>query len=184
MIQEILFNPFKKLAGSKALGIGLAILLVTAVIAGFSHCHFDGALDAHMGADLPAWVYYLEALIAWGITALVFYLTGVIFSTSKIRLVDVLGTTALARYPFFFMAILGFGMPEPTSSVGLPFANTYIVISLLSVLIAIWNIALLYHAFSVSCNLKKSKGVKAFIVALIVAEIISKIAFYFLYLNF
>lgn len=184
MIQAILFNPFKKLAGGKALSIGITILLLTAFVASFSYCHFDGALDAHVGAKMPMFIYYLEPWIAWGVTALVFYLTGVIFSASKIRLVDVLGTTALARYPFFFMAIASFAMPKLSPDELPPLTLAFVIVSLLMVLMVIWNIALLYHAFSVSCNLKKNKGIWAFVAALIVAEIISKIAFHYLYLNF
>lgn len=184
MIQEFLFNPFKKLAGGKALGIGLAILLLTAFVASFSHCHFDGALDAHVGAETPAWVYYLEALIAWGITALVFYGTGVIFSASKVRLIDVLGTTALARYPFLFMALISFAMPTMRPDELPDFTPSFVLVTIVMVLLSIWYIALLYHAFSISCNLKKNKGIWAFIGALIVAEIISKIIFHYLYLNF
>jgi len=184
MIQEILFNPFKKLAGGKALGIGLAILLLTAFAAGFSNCHFDGVLDAHVGAELPDWVYYLESLMAWGISALVFYLAGVIFSPSKIRLIDILGTTALARYPFFFIALISFALPNLRPDELPPLTPPFVFVSIVMVLISIWYIALLYHAFSVSCNLKKNKGIWAFIGAIIVAEIISKIAFHYLYLNF
>lgn len=184
MIQKTLFNPFKKLAGGKALGLGMAILLLTAVVAGFSNCHFDGAFDAHVGAEMPVIVYYLEAIIAWGVTALTFYLAGVLFSNSKVRLIDILGTTALARYPFFFIAVLGFALPVANPDELPPLTPGFILVSLLLLLISIWSIALLYHAFSVSCNLKASKGIWVFIGALIVAEIISKIVFHFLYLNF
>lgn len=184
MIQELLFNPFKKLAGGKALGIGLAILLLTAFIASFSHCHFDGVLDAHVGAETPIWFYYIEALIVWSITALVFYGTGIIFSASKIRLIDVLGTTALARYPFFFMAIVSFALPTMRPNELPDLTPSFVLVTIVMVLLSIWYIALLYHAFSVSCNLKRNKGIGAFIGALIVAEIISKIIFHFLYLNF
>ncbi len=41
-----LFNPFKYIAGAKALLIGLALMLATAVIASFSLTHFDGVIDA------------------------------------------------------------------------------------------------------------------------------------------
>lgn len=179
MISSILFNPFKKLAGFKALLLGIAIMLITSGIAYFSYCHFDGALDAHIGESGAFRVYVLEFVIDWLSIAIIFYLTGILFSKSRIRWFDVAGTTALARYPYLFLALLAFALP--ITKEGFPIINIrFIVVTILILLVTIWYIALLYNAFRVSCNLKKEKAIPAFIVALIIAEILSKLVFHFL----
>jgi hypothetical protein len=70
----LLFNPFKYVAGLKALLIGLLVMLIIAVVAFFSKTHFDGIIDAHTGHILPFYWYLLEPLLAWIGTVIPFYL--------------------------------------------------------------------------------------------------------------
>jgi hypothetical protein len=42
-----LFNPFKYIAGSKALLIGWTVMLATAGVAFLSKTQFDGVIDVH-----------------------------------------------------------------------------------------------------------------------------------------
>lgn len=171
---QALFNPFLRIAGTKALLIGLITLLVTAVIAYYSHCHFDGAIDAHIGTITPMWFYPAEALIDWLCLTLLFYISGIIFSQSAIRFIDVAGTMALARWPMIFIALLAFipvVQPQNIHDV-----NASIIIFGFTLLIfTIWMIALMYNAYTVSCNIKGSKATISFIATLICAEIISKL---------
>lgn len=191
MIKQIFFNPFRKIAGTKALLLGFLIIATTAAIAYFSHCHFDGIIDAHVGAHGPVTLYFLEAIINWAITAGIFFLTAKILSKSKIRFIDIGGTTALARYPYFFVALIAFAVPELNPESLADFQNInpeelvgLVLTGILMLLFSIWFIALLYRAFSVSANLKGSRSIWGFIGALIIAEILSMIAFHYLYLNF
>ncbi|MEO8819532.1 MAG: hypothetical protein ABI267_05720, partial [Ginsengibacter sp.] len=169
---KILLNPFVKIAGYKALIYGWLLILITAVIAYFSHTHFDGAIDAHGGTKTLWWVYLLEPFIAWISVTIIFYLTGLIFSQSKIRFADVAGTLALARFPMFFTALLYFGpMPDIKALDKISFVTVLNIVCL--TICGIWMIALFFNAYTVSCNPKKGKTVWTFILALIVAEIIS-----------
>lgn len=174
---KILFNPFLKIAGFKALIYGWLIMLITAFIAYFSHTHFDGAIDAHGGSKTLWWVYLLEPFIAWISVTIIFYFTGIIFSQSKIRFTDVAGTLALARFPMFYTALLYFGpMPDIKALDKIGFVEILNIVGLL--ICTIWMIALYYNAYTVSCNPKKGKTVWTFILGLIVAEIIAQIIFY------
>ena len=176
-MKKILFNPFLKIAGTKALIYGWLIILLTVVIAYFSFCHFDGAIDAHGGAKASWCVYLIEPFIAWISVTSFLYLTGILFSRSKIRFSDVAGTLALARFPMFFVALLYFG-PMPNVE-ELDKINFVTVLNMIAILICtIWMIALYFNAYVISCNVKKGKAIWTFIVGLIVAEIISKIIFY------
>ena len=176
-MRKILFNPFLKIAGYKALMYGWLIILITAFIAYLSHTHFDGAIDAHGGTKTLWWVYLLEPFVAWISVTMIFYSMGHLFSQSKIRFSDVAGTFALARFPMLFTALIYlYPMPDirAVDKIGLVAVLNMVAL----VICGIWMIALFFNAYTVSCNPKKGKIVWTFILGLIVAEIISKIILY------
>lgn len=180
MWKEKLFNPFVRIAGFQALWIGLAMLMLTTAVAIYGRCHFDGALDVHIGAQTPSWFYFVESLIAWLIICLSLYAAGRFSSKSRIRFIDIAGTTVLARWPMIFVALSALAvkdMPHRINDLG----PALIVFSLLSIICSVWMIALLYNAYSVSCNVKGTKGTISFILAIIVAEVLSKIIILKLY---
>ncbi len=180
-----LFNPFIYVAGSRALLIGLAAMAITALIGLYSHTHFDGAIDIHTGKISTLSVHLLEQLIVWGTTAGLFYIAGLLFSGSIIRLIDVAGTMALARWVTIFPAALGFLLhvpdtqPQTVAEIMKLLTPGFIAVGLLSVVFVIWMVALMYNAFTVSCNLKGSKATGTFIITLILAETISSLAIHY-----
>ncbi len=179
-LSKWLFNPFVYIAGIPAMFAGLAIMALTAIIAFFGKIHFDGAIDLHVGAITPYWLYVAEPLLAWIIVALVFYLTALIISKSKIRLVDFLGTTALARTAMLPGAL--FALLPPMQNLSPEnMTPAMIAVSILLLVPMIWLITLLYNAFTISGNVKGSKATIAFIAALIIAEVLSKIIFHQLF---
>jgi hypothetical protein len=180
-IKSWVFNPFIYIAGFKALVFGLFAMFITAVVAFYGRIHFDGAIDLHVGAVTSYWLYLAEPLVDWFTVAVVFYLTGLILSKSKIRLIDFLGTTALARVAMLPGACIALLRPiQNLSPENLtPLA---VALSLLLLFPAIWLIVLLYNAFTMSANLKGTRAVSGFVVGLLSAEIISKIALHYLIL--
>jgi hypothetical protein len=192
---EWLFNPFRFIAGFKALLLGLAIVLISVFVGSLSNTHFDGVLDVHIGLKAPLWFFLAEGLIDWVCMVIPLFFFGLIMSRSSFRTIDVLGTQALARWPYLITAI-----------VMLPDANQRVITYLMSKLIqtapaaainpadvlvfgfamivvllmTIWMVALMYRAYAVSCNIKGARAVVTFIVGLIAAEAISKLALFLL----
>jgi hypothetical protein len=174
-----IFKPFTYVAGTKALIAGLAVMTITAVLARYSFTHFDGVLDVHIGAATPLAVYALEPAIAWAAATAIFYLAGLIMSATRPRLVDIAGTMALSRTPLLLTAIVAFGQPANISITNMPPAAWVIAIVLL--LCVAWMVVLMYNAFSTSANMKGARAALTFTCALIAAEVVSKIAFHYLY---
>jgi hypothetical protein len=176
-MKKWLFNPFVYVAGERALFIGIVAMMATAVVGYFSHTHFDGVLDIHNGRISPIGVHIAEQVIDWLCLTIVLYIGGLIFSSSKIRLIDVAGTMALARWVMIFPAIIGFGIhmpaeqPKMVSDALKLVTPSMVALSLLDVVFSIWMVALLYNAFSVSCNMKGGKSAGVFIAGLAIAEI-------------
>jgi hypothetical protein len=182
-MKEKLFDPFLFLAGGKALFIGLIAMAATAFVGYYSYAHFDGLLDFHTGTSRSPWYYHaIEQALDWGLTTIVFYLSGKLFTrSSAIRLIDVAGTLALARWPLFFNALIAFGIDGNVRLDNIP--ASLIVWALVGMVFVIWSVILMYNALKVSCNIKKDKMTFVFIVSIVVAELVTKSAIYFLLTN-
>jgi hypothetical protein len=190
-LKQWLFNPFQFIAGGSALLTGLAVMLASAFLGSLSNTHFDGVLDVHSGKVAPLWFFITEVPIDWLCISVVLLIAGFIVSRSSLRIVDVFGTQALARAPHLIsaLALLPKGSirftnylvskitqqvpAEAIKSTDILFFAAGLIIVLL---MTVWIVVLMYRAYAVSCNVKGGKAVGSFIVALIVAEILSKIA--------
>ena len=186
-----LFNPFRYVAGWTALGIGVVGILLTGALGFLSRSHVDGVLDFHTGMGAPIWFFVLEGFIDWLSMGALLLLAGLCVSGSRFRIVDLLGTQAMARLPCVVSAmfallpgygrsvngLMALGAPptDPSALVNKDLAYL-IVVSIIVIVMIVWMVALMYRGFSVSCNARGGKAIGAFIVALLLAEVLSKIA--------
>jgi hypothetical protein len=190
-----LFNPFRFIAGFQALLLGLAIVLLSSFIGSFSNTHFDGVIDVHPGAEASMWFFFAEGLIDWICMAVPLFFFGLIVSRSSFRIIDVLGTQALARWPYLIAAIVTlpdanrrvvvylmskFAQTAPAAAISSTDVLIFGFAMIVTILMTIWMVALMYRAYAVSCNIKGARVVVTFIVGLIAAEAISKFAMFLL----
>jgi len=197
---SVLFNPFQYVAGGMALVIGLGLMVAAAYIGSISHTHFDGVLDVHSGLKAPTWFFLVEVLIGWLSLVAFLAIAGLIAAQSRFRLVDILGTQALARGPMVlaaavfllpgvqrFTTYLLHKLPTLTQSPpaapadlwkDLPLADAFVFATamIVTLLMTIWMVALMYRGYAVSCNLRRGRAVISFITALIAAEVAAKLA--------
>ncbi len=190
-IGNYLFKPFRYIAGMRSLVAGLILLFILSLLGYYTHTFFDGVLDVHYGC-LTAPNFYLTHVLclffSWISATFILYIAARIFSVSSVRLIDMAGTLALAKWPLIFLALCGF-----IPSVHFCFADSdmesmmqlmqdnwvwMLLIGIVSILFSIWTIALMYNAFSVSGNLKGSKGIIVFVVGLLISEALSKMLIY------
>ena len=181
-----IFNPFTYIAGAKALVFGL-IFIATATLLLYSGGFIQDTY-IHIGmAEAPLWYVAVMQIIWWLLPATLLYLGGVAMSKSRVRLIDMLGTTAFAQLILVLMiaplllpavhnsttemlAVVQSGA-VPTIGAMLPMV-LYSLYSLVCLaLFYIWN----YNAFAVSCNLSGWKAILTFICVQIVATIVGVI---------
>ena len=164
---NVILNPFIRIAGMKALTWGALGLMASTFLSWASGYHYHGLL--HFGpAPNPAWWCYLtEHLIVWLVPSMLFYLGGIIFSHSKIRLVDVLGTVLFAQIPMIVMnliyclppmRVLEQITPEtaPAQLLSTPDFHIAILLSMVCLPFLIITLIWMVLALKVSCNLKKA----------------------------
>jgi hypothetical protein len=186
----LLFNPFFYLAGGKALGLGLAAIVLAGLVGGLGNTHFDGVLDTHTGAHAPLWFFLAEGIIDWLCLGAVLLIFGMAVSKTAFRALDVVGTQALARWPSLLVALLmlpaavgRFGAqlvglirhPEASPPINIPDAIVFCVVVLATIPITCWMVYLMYKAYSVSCNVKGGRGIGTFIGGLFAGEVLSKL---------
>lgn len=191
-----LFNPFMYIAGWQALLVGLATIVITALLGSVGNTHFDGVLDMHIGAEAPVWFFIAEGFIDWLSLAILLLLAGLILKGISFRIIDIFGTQALARWPMLFSAAVGIlpanqrvlnelmkMVQNPNQPPVLPIADTVVFAAAMIVILVmvVWMVALMYRAYAVSCNLKGAKAIISFIVVLLIAEAVSKFALWGLY---
>lgn len=179
----LMINPFTRIAGWQAFGLGLVFVILMGVIGTYSKVSFNGALDAHI---VPSMTFaHSFSLLAIDLTCLVLvmWITGLVISKG-FRFVDILGTMTLAKAPLLVFAIAGYfnKASDLTANQENPFAIfhsvSFIVLLILSLFIIIWNITLMYNALKTSCDVKGFKLAIAFIIALLVSEVISQLVIY------
>lgn len=181
-ITDWLFNPFLFWGGRKILWIGLAVIIIHLPIGYFLQARFDGAIDMHIVTSIgSAFRPLLDALIAWVSTFLCLYLAALIFK-SPIRIIDIAGAAAVARIPILISVlpakIFDPGIQDVNDLLNLQGSEmwTLAAVSVILLMFMIWFFVLLFNAYKVNSNLKGWKLITSFIVAVILAEIISKVA--------
>lgn len=179
----LMLNPFTRIAGLQAFGLGLVFVILMGIIGTYGNVSFDGAIDMHLAKQMT--FTYSFSLLAIDITCvvLVMWIAGLIIS-KNFRFVDILGTMTLAKAPFITLAIVGYFTKTPdlnlisTNPYAIFNSVSFIALMVLSLPVIIWNIVLMINAFKISCDVKGSKLTVAFIIGLLIAEIISKVLIY------
>ncbi len=178
---KLLWNPFTRIAGWQAFGIGLVFVILSAIVGKYANLLFDGAIDAHLYDET---VTFARSFILSGIsifwTFIAMTLSAFVISKT-FRIIDILGTMTLARTPFLLMAIMASFVKQPNIDEILKNPMTvfsyplFLVFGILSLPVIIWVVALMFNAFKVSTGAKGGKLIIGFIVGLILAEILSKV---------
>lgn len=180
---KALFNPFRYIAGAKALIFGLVFIVASTLLLYSGGFIQDSYIHIGM-AKASLWYVGAMQIVWWLLPALLLYLCGLALSKSKIRIIDILGTTAFAQIilllmiaPMLLPAVMNNSMEliatlqsgaiiEPTSLMPMMIYSIWSLICL--VVFYIWN----YNAFAVSCNVSGWKAIAAFIAVQVVVTIV------------
>ena len=176
-----LFNPFHYLAGGPALAWGLACIVLTAWLGGAFDYRYTGTLSFQLSTPTPIWLAITQGLTAWIVPSALLYLAGRGLSRSRVRLIDVFGTQALARAPGLLVALIVLSPPfrdlttpliaQGATDFSVAQLTALTAIGTVMVLLMVWIVLLMYRAFSVSCHVAGGWAIGAFIAAIAVGEV-------------
>jgi len=187
-MKTLLFNPFERYSEQQLLLFGSITAVVGVVCASLTNTHFDGVLDTHFGRNVSLKTAALQSLINSVSIVLVFYPLGK-WINSKTRLIDIFNLSLIIKIPAYFMMPLNINnwaylKTEPLmESLSNPFniqLTTELIVfltltSILAIVVLVWLFVLLYNAFKIATNLKETKHIIMFVIAIFVAEIVSKV---------
>ena len=184
---KYVFNPFLKFSEKSLLIVGIISILIGSFIGNYFSVTFDGIIDAH-SAPTSFITSLKENLINVVLVFLVLSILGKIIN-SKTRLIDILNIAMIYRIPLYVSGLL-INIPilksvgeKVTANIDNPqnikFESAELVallaISSVLLLLIVYAIVLLTSGFKTAINLKKWQHYIFFAMALIVAEVFSKI---------
>lgn len=180
-------NPYRRIAGWEAALSGLLILLIATLTGKYSSTVFDGAIDLHLVQHTD--FSFAFGSMAIGIVSLIAAMSLAGYIAAKgFRLIDMAGTILLSKAPLLLASLAGFltTVPNPEDMQKNPAmllqSSSFLLVTFLLILpLSVWSIVLLFNAFKTVTGAKGSRLAVAFIVGLVVAEIVSvvlKFAFF------
>ena len=175
------FNPFPFLTGGQALTWGLVCIALTAWLGGIFDYRSTGVISFQRTAPGPLWHAMVQGLMAWAILGILLYIGGRLISRSRVRLIDVFGTQALARAPGLLIALIVVSPPfhnlttsliaQGTSHLSIAQWALLSSLGIVLMLLLVWMVLLMYRAFAVSCNVAGGLAIAVFIAAIAVGEV-------------
>ncbi len=187
-----ILNPFSYFTDKTLIILGLLGTFLGLMLGFYFHGDCDGAFDLHF-VEKISWSTVVKNNVV-SVLAIMISLSilGKIINP-KTRLIDVLLTILIARIPLYLLNFINFNensyhiskkIIESVSKIKLNPKALFQVLEndsmffatsiLFSVMALILSITLLFNGFKVATNLKKSSHIFYFVMALLVAEIISK----------
>jgi hypothetical protein len=192
-MKTLLFKPFERYSETVLLVVGLMMLGIGILLGTYLNARFDGALDLHFSDALSIRQTSIDLLMDL-LTLFLFLFIAAKLVNRKTRVVDIFSVVIIARIPFYFATLInmtgffsriGKHFEDPamlqTGELGLtPFEISALVIcALVILLLVIWSVALLYNGYKIASNAKSASSIVFFIIALLLAEIASKILIHF-----
>jgi hypothetical protein len=179
-----LFDPYERIGTVASLIVGLAAAVASAAAAVHFDIRYDGFMDLHMGTGSvsPA-TAAIDQLVALPVSALILWLVALPFSRNS-RFVDFLSTLGVARVlQLAGGVVLALTTPDPSVLEKMardPLTASGELVGMLPMIVAAvvlisWFIAALVFAFRHASGLRRGKLAVAFVAAILVAEIVSKL---------
>ncbi len=185
----VLFNPYIRFSERQLIITGILSLLIGSLLGYTFHARFDGVFDLHFVEKVALKQPFIDNVIVIGSLFLCLLAVGK-YTNKKTRSIDILALSLISRIPTYLLVLVNANdfMYTVSNTILQQFQNgnlnivpadltIIVVFTLLSIAELVWMITLLYNGFKVATNAKKLRSVVLFIVALIAAEILSKLIF-------
>ena len=182
-----LLNPFQKIAGVRALGLGLLMLLAMSYLGVLAQTYFLGPLSIVNASVITTEVtqttflfLLFQLLVGSSVLSLIFIATSKLLKKTKLRVLDFFGTVAFAHFPYVIlmglMAAIRLLQPsflEVDLSQGLPIHASIpmMLFGLVTIASSAWQLTVYFFALKESSGLTGKKLGFGFVLAMILAEL-------------
>lgn len=186
-MKKILFNPFEKYAESRLLLFGIVSILIGALLCTLFNMRFIGVFKMNMVATVTAFEPLTDIIICVFCLTLFLWIAAKLVN-NKTRFIDILVTGILAFALLCFLSIFNvnqvlFHETEKIKHITMDSVAkldlTYMMLfSFVSILVLIWFVILLFNGFKIASNAKSAKHNIFFAIALILADVTSRLIIY------
>jgi hypothetical protein len=182
-------NPFAKIAGFRALVIGIIIIIALSVSGEFAQVYYSGIFDClnasnlkHMQVHMPTFTLLLQQnLVNWLVLSTVFMTIARLFRQKRLRVLDFFGTVAMSRFPYLVLStfILIIWKIDPTLLDFDPvkinikqfhFSIPYMIIDFAWQFCYAWQVTTYIFAFKESSGLRGTRLWIGFVVSIFIAD--------------
>jgi len=192
-MKTLLFKPFEKYSEQKLLITGVIATLIGALITYLLNCKFIGVLKMTFVDYTSIGQSILDSIIILSCLSLfLFFAAKYIYKNT--RLIDIIVTALVGFIPLYTLPIfnindtikiateniLKYSSPELANQIPLENLTPLILFGLFTILIIIWFITLSYNGFKTASNAKGTKAMVVFGIALILADIVSRVLIHYL----
>lgn len=178
-------NPFERSSASQLIILGIVFYVLGSLSAYLFNVRFDNFLHIAVVEQVELWQPFLDNLIILACLFVLLFVLGKSIN-SKTRGIDILSTALIGYAPFYLMSLSNINdysskathellsITESTAMNISTFSIIYLIIlSIASILILVWIIALLYNGFKTAANAKGVKSIVLFVLALVATVIIT-----------
>lgn len=192
----LLANPFQKFAGFSSLIVGLLIFVGLSYLAVIAKVYFPGILACVNASAMKNittqpnfFLLFYQIVVSWLILAILFFVAARVFQQKRVRIIDFLGTVALARFPYLiltgFLSVIRVSNPAFLEiDIARSPLHPSLMMSLFALVVVscvIWQIITYFFALKESSGLSGKKLWISFIAAIILGEVISSMLTTLLY---
>ena len=184
-MKKLFFNPFEKYSEKDILITGIIVNLIGVFLNFIFNIKTIGFLKFDFLEKISIIQVVSQSLIIISVLAIILFVIGKIINP-KTRFIDVLNTVLIAKIPFFIIsffningimfretenlkAFISSGKLTEITMTKIPIV---MIVSLFSILISVWVIALLYNGFKIATNAKGAKYIVFFVIGLVITEIL------------
>jgi hypothetical protein len=181
-------KPFEKYSEQKLLITGILALLIGAIVTYMLKCKFIGVLKVTFIEDASIKQSVFDSIIIAGCLTLILFLAAK-YIYLKTRLIDIIVTVLIGYIPLYLLTLFNIkdtiqittknlmkhATPELANQLPMNDLIIIIIFGFSSIFIIIWFIMLLYNGFKTATNAKGNKPKIIFGIAILLADIISRI---------
>lgn len=176
---RLFINPFERWSESKLISYGFIFLFLGSTLAYFLKSRFDNFLHISFVPSLEFYQPFVDNILILMCLSFFLYIAGII-QYPKTRFIDILATVLIGNAPFYLLSLTNindFGFEATQNVLNMNLENPesipadiviyFAIVSIFSIIILIWAIALLYNGFKRAVNAKGIKAIILFVIAII-----------------
>lgn len=187
-MKSYFFNPFEKYSDTKLLLLGIVFNVIGVLLFFQFKVTNIGFLKLDYVPEISISKVFIQALSILTSMAFVLFSFGKLIN-SKTRCIDILNTVLIAKIPFYLVAFFNINnavysanqklksmlFSQKLNDATMLELPLVLFFSFFAIIVLIWSIILLYNGFKTATNLKETKHKVFFGMAIIIADILSRI---------